>query len=76
MSRPLSSSHRDDHIERADRKRGKKHHIALWQEGEARLLQDQVAIITGAAGAGSGRATARRFAQEGAHIVVSDTHPA
>jgi 3-oxoacyl-[acyl-carrier protein] reductase len=38
-------------------------------------LQDQVAIITGAAGAGIGQATARRFAQEGAHIVISDTHP-
>jgi 3-oxoacyl-[acyl-carrier protein] reductase len=38
-------------------------------------LQDQVAIITGAAGAGIGQATARRFAQEGAHIVVIDTHP-
>ncbi len=36
-------------------------------------LQDQVAIITGAAGIG--QTTARRFAQEGAHIVVSDTHP-
>lgn len=38
-------------------------------------LQDQVAVITGAAGAGIGKATARRFAQEGAHIVISDTHP-
>jgi 3-oxoacyl-[acyl-carrier protein] reductase len=34
-----------------------------------------VAIITGAAGAGIGQATARRFAQEGAHVVISDTHP-
>ena len=38
-------------------------------------LKDQVAIITGAAGAGIGQATARRFAQEGAHVVISDTHP-
>jgi 3-oxoacyl-[acyl-carrier protein] reductase len=38
-------------------------------------LQNQVAIITGAAGAGIGQATARRFAQEGAHVVISDTHP-
>ena len=38
-------------------------------------LKDQVAIITGAAGAGIGQTTARRFAQEGAHVVVSDTHP-
>ena len=35
-------------------------------------LKDQVAIITGAAGAGIGQATARRFAQEGAHVVISD----
>ena len=38
-------------------------------------LKDQVAIITGAAGAGIGQTTARRFAEEGAHIVISDTHP-
>lgn len=38
-------------------------------------LQDQVAVITGGAGAGIGQATARRFAEEGAHIVISDTHP-
>jgi len=38
-------------------------------------LKDQVAIITGAAGAGIGQATARRFAQEGAYVVISDTHP-
>jgi 3-oxoacyl-[acyl-carrier protein] reductase len=38
-------------------------------------LQDQVAIITGAAGAGIGQTTARRFAQEGARVVISDTHP-
>jgi 3-oxoacyl-[acyl-carrier protein] reductase len=44
-------------------------------EGRTVRLQDQVAIITGAAGAGIGQATARRFAQEGAHVVISDTHP-
>jgi 3-oxoacyl-[acyl-carrier protein] reductase len=38
-------------------------------------LKNQVAIITGAAGAGIGQTTARRFAQEGAHVVISDTHP-
>lgn len=38
-------------------------------------LKDQVALITGAAGAGIGQATARRLAQEGAHVVISDTHP-
>jgi 3-oxoacyl-[acyl-carrier protein] reductase len=34
-------------------------------------LQDRVALISGA-GAGIGRATALRFAREGAHLVVSD----
>ncbi|GIX47397.1 MAG: 3-oxoacyl-ACP reductase [Candidatus Tectimicrobiota bacterium] len=38
-------------------------------------LQERVAIITGAAGAGIGQATARRFAEEGAHVVISDAHP-
>ena len=34
-------------------------------------LQDKVAIVTGA-GAGFGEGIARRFAQEGAHVVVND----
>ena len=34
-------------------------------------LLDRVAIITGA-GSGIGRGTAIRFAQEGAHVIVSD----
>lgn len=38
-------------------------------------LKDKVIIITGAAGAGIGQASARRFAEEGAKIVVSDAHP-
>lgn len=38
-------------------------------------LQNQVAIITGAGG-GIGRATAVRFAQEGANVVVSDVDEA
>lgn len=39
------------------------------------ILDGQVAIVTAAAGAGIGQATARRFVQEGAHVVVADIHP-
>ncbi|MFI6283700.1 SDR family oxidoreductase [Streptomyces sp. NPDC051018] len=38
------------------------------------LLRGRTAVITAAAGAGIGGATARRFLEEGARIVVSDTH--
>jgi len=37
-------------------------------------LDGQVAIVTGAAGAGIGQAVARRFLQEGAEVVISDAH--
>jgi 3-oxoacyl-[acyl-carrier protein] reductase len=37
-------------------------------------LKDQVAIVSAAAGAGIGQAIARRFAAEGAHVVISDAH--
>lgn len=37
-------------------------------------LKDRVIVITGAAGAGIGRACARRFAEEGAKLVLSDAH--
>ena len=40
----------------------------------ANRLQDKVAVITGA-GSGIGRASARRFAEEGAHVVVADVSP-
>jgi len=36
---------------------------------------DQVAIVTAAAGAGIGQATARALAGEGAKVVVTDQHP-
>ncbi len=39
-------------------------------------LKDKVIVVTGAAGAGIGQTSARRFAAEGANIVVSDTHEA
>jgi 3-oxoacyl-[acyl-carrier protein] reductase len=38
------------------------------------LLAGKVAVITAAAGTGIGQATARRFLQEGATVVVSDAH--
>ncbi len=37
-------------------------------------LQGKVALITAAAGAGIGKATARKFATEGATVVVTDSH--
>ncbi len=43
----------------------------LAQKPAPRLLEGHVALVTGAA-SGIGRAIARRFAQEGAHIVIAD----
>ncbi|MFQ5520551.1 MAG: SDR family NAD(P)-dependent oxidoreductase [Candidatus Methylomirabilia bacterium] len=37
-------------------------------------LKDRVAVVTAAAGAGIGQAVARKFAEEGAQVVISDTH--
>ncbi|WP_432094617.1 SDR family oxidoreductase [Streptomyces sp. bgisy100] len=39
-----------------------------------RLLEGRTAVITAAAGAGIGGATARRFLEEGARIVIGDAH--
>jgi len=38
------------------------------------LLDGKVAIVTAAAGAGIGQAVARRFAEEGAQVLVTDAH--
>lgn len=37
-------------------------------------LQDQVVIVTGAAGTGIGQTSARLFAREGAKLIISDAH--
>ncbi|MET7912474.1 SDR family oxidoreductase [Streptomyces avermitilis] len=38
------------------------------------LLQGRTAVVTAAAGAGIGGATARRFLEEGARVLISDAH--
>ena len=38
------------------------------------LLEGKTAVITAAAGGGIGMATARRFVEEGARVVISDAH--
>src|SRR6476646_1521834 len=38
------------------------------------LLKGRSAVITAAAGAGIGGATARRFLEEGARVLISDAH--
>ncbi|MFI6853563.1 SDR family oxidoreductase [Streptomyces sp. NPDC050416] len=39
------------------------------------LLDGRTAVVTAAAGAGIGGATARRFLEEGARVLISDAHP-
>lgn len=38
------------------------------------LLEGQVAVVTAAAGLGIGSATARRFLEEGAEVIITDVH--
>jgi 3-oxoacyl-[acyl-carrier protein] reductase len=38
-------------------------------------LKGRVALLTAAAGAGIGQATARAMAKEGAHVMITDAHP-
>ena len=38
------------------------------------LLRDRVVLVTAAAGTGIGFATAKRCAEEGATVVISDRH--
>ncbi|MEU5318049.1 SDR family oxidoreductase [Streptomyces sp. NPDC021056] len=45
-----------------------------YEPGHA-LLSGRTAVITAAAGAGIGGATARRFLEEGARVLISDAHP-
>ncbi|MFF9020781.1 SDR family oxidoreductase [Streptomyces eurythermus] len=39
------------------------------------LLRGRTAVVTAAAGTGIGAATARRFLEEGARVLISDAHP-
>jgi 3-oxoacyl-[acyl-carrier protein] reductase len=47
--------------------------IPNYPSGHA-LLTDKVAVVTASAGAGIGQAAARRCLEEGARVVISDTH--
>jgi 3-oxoacyl-[acyl-carrier protein] reductase len=47
--------------------------VPPYPEGRG-LLKDKIVVITAAAGAGIGGATARRCLEEGAQVVVSDAH--
>jgi len=38
------------------------------------VLEGRVAIVTAAAGVGIGQAVARRFAEEGAQVLLTDAH--
>ena len=48
--------------------------MSVGEQAVVRRLVDRVAVVTGGA-SGIGLATARRFAAEGAHVVVGDVDP-
>ncbi|MCH2623575.1 MAG: SDR family NAD(P)-dependent oxidoreductase, partial [Acidimicrobiales bacterium] len=47
--------------------------IPAYPDGHG-LLEAKVVVVTAAAGTGIGSATARRCVEEGATVVISDTH--
>ncbi|HEY8534229.1 MAG TPA: SDR family oxidoreductase [Micromonospora sp.] len=48
--------------------------VADWAGPPHNLLADRTVVVTAAAGTGIGFATARRCAEEGARVVISDRH--
>lgn len=52
----------------------KPHVITAAEPAPRGLLAGRVAVVTAAAGSGIGYATARRFAREGAAVMLSDRH--
>ena len=48
--------------------------VSLVEGENIMRLKDKIALLTAAAGAGIGQATARTMAKEGASVVVTDMH--
>ena len=71
VRRGAAQHHRRAHARPAAR--GARMTVPSYVPGH-QLLADKVVVVTAAAGAGIGQATARRCLEEGAQVVVSDTH--